>query len=102
MTARKNGGQEFGELKGSVQGLTDSLSDFRTETRTTLAEFKRDFLAALKEHADKDEQAWTRISRLESARVYMVGRITGIVGTVTLFGMTAWGLSQLAISLFKK
>lgn len=100
--APRNGGQEFGELKGAVEGLSSSLADFRQETRAALSEMKREFLTALKEHAEKDERAWARVSKLESARVFMVGRITGIVGTVTLAGGVIWGLSQLAISIFKR
>ena len=92
MATRGNGGQAFGELKAEVAGLGESLHDFRTETRKLLDEMKGDLVVRLNDHA-------IRLTSLERAKQYFEGRITGIIGTLTLVCMAAYGFIQLLLAL---
>lgn len=91
----RNGGQEFGELKAQVAGLVDSFRDHRDETRRAFEKLETSMIERINDHT-------RRLGVLESAKTYLMGRIAGAVGVLTLLGGAAWGAFELVNVIFIK
>ncbi len=91
----RNGGQEFGELKAQVAALADSFRDHRDETRKAFEKLEASLVTQINDHT-------RRLGKLESARTYLMGRIAGAVGMLTLLGTAAWGAIELVTLVFFK
>lgn len=76
--AKRNGGQEFGEVKANVQSLVKVLDDFRAETR----DMRKELLAELKDVKTEMNAKFTKheeeLGALKRWRWYTNGIAVGV------------------------